>query len=48
MRIEFTTTPVFRLAAFDFEKQAVESLRISGSVNIVREAVIYVLAEFVR
>ena len=30
MRIEFKTTPLFRLAAFDFEKQACESLLISG------------------
>ena len=41
MRIEFTTTPLFRLAAFDFEKQAGESLLISGSVNIVKTHMFY-------
>ena len=41
MRIEFTTNPLFRLAAFDFEKQAGESLLISGSVNIVKTHVFY-------
>jgi len=41
MRIEFTKTPLFKLAAFDFEKQAGESLLISGSVNIVKTHVFY-------